>query len=448
MKRKAIRNLLIASACIAVSVCGGMSVAAEEVVELRLTQWEGGETLAIYEAFAEKFNAEHPNIHLTIENIPEEYDTKLMAMFAAGNPPELGMMESATLLMPWAEEGIVLNLQDFIDNDPDFNVESMGEQFTYRLSDDYIAGYGMGIEDVCMFYDPFLFEKYGVEEPPAKYSEAWDWETFVHNAQLLTIDKNGKNALDPEFDPENIDVYGISFGRWWVVYMPFLHSIDDTHFITEEGTVGYATEAGRIAFQNLQDLIYKYHVAPTPVASETLPGTTEQIAAHKAAMVIDGQWYNATLMLEDIDYNVAALPKMGDNARTIRTCSALSIFDTEKKDAAWEVVKAIISDVGMCEALHQSGLWMPHNMLEYTDEYLQGMLTDKHPSNYYDAIIAPVLDGTAGPTPTMYTKNFSVINSILDPALDDLWSGEKTADEVMDGIEAEANSEVQGFYGK
>lgn len=55
----------------------------------------------------------------------------------------------------------------------------------------------IGSENICMFYNPSLFEQYGVEEPPAKYADAWDWDTFVKNAQQLTIDKNGKNALIP-----------------------------------------------------------------------------------------------------------------------------------------------------------------------------------------------------------------------------------------------------------
>ena len=40
------------------------------------------------------------------------------------------------------------------------------------------------------------------------------------------------------------------------------------------------------------------------------------------------------------------------------------------------------------------------------------------------------------------------INDVISPALDDLWSGEKTADEAISSIEADANAQVQGFYGK
>ena len=95
-----------------------------------------------------------------------------------------------------AEQGIIANLQEYIDKDETFDTECVGDQFKYMLNEDYMAGYGIGSENICMFYNPALFEEYGVEEPPAKYADAWDWDTFVNTAQQLTIDKNGKNALD------------------------------------------------------------------------------------------------------------------------------------------------------------------------------------------------------------------------------------------------------------
>lgn len=59
-----------------------------------------------------------------------------------------------------------------------------------------------------------------------------------------------------------------------------------------------------------------------------------------------------------------------------------------------------------------------------------------------------MMDGTANTPITAYVKNFNKINDIISPALDDLWSGEKTAEEAISSIETDANAQVQGFYGK
>ena len=451
MKRKVISCVLAgASAFSLVCINGGNLVAKADgdVTEIRFTEWDGGDTLAVYEEIAEKFNERHPDIHVTVMNVPDEYDTKITAMIAGNDIPEVCMMNSDTLLFPLAEQGIVANLQEYIDKDESFDTECVGDQFKYMLNEDYMAGYGIGSENICMFYNPSLFEQYGVEEPPAKYADAWDWDTFVKNAQQLTIDKNGKNALDPDFDPENIDVYGVNISKWWAGYMPFLFS-EGGDYLTEDGTsIGYATDEGKDVLQKLADLIYVYHVAPTPTASETMPGLSEALATNKVAMSFDGQWSNAGLMSDGVEYNVAALPRMGETPATVATYGAIALMNSEKIDAAFEFVKYIMTEVGACEPLFKSGLWLPTNMKEYNDDYIKTIITENHPANYYDSIVTPMMDGTARTPITAYVKNFNKINDVISPALDDLWSGEKTADEAISSIEADANAQVQGFYGK
>lgn len=420
----------------------------DEVVEIRFSEWDGGDTLAVYEQIAEEFNATHPNIKVTVMNIPEEYGTKITAMVAGGTAPEAAMMNSDTLLFPFAEEGHILNLQEYIDNDDSFDEEALGDQFKYMLTEDFMAGYGIGSENVNLFYNPKLFEEHGVDLPPASYEDAWDWDTFVENAKKLTIDKNGYNATEAEFDPENIDVYGVTFGKWWVIYMPFIFSLGGDYLSEDGTTIGYAEEAGIQALQNLADLIYVHHVSPTPIATETMPGLSEALATNKVAMNINGQWSNATLMYDDVEYDVAALPKMGDEAATVMTYGAISLMNTDKADAAFEFIKYLITEVGAADPLFKSGLWLPTNMHEYTEEYTREFITDKHPSNYFESIVTPQIDGTARVPITQYVKNFSKIDDVITPALDDLWSGEKTAQEVIDSIKDDANAQVQGFYGQ
>ena len=54
-------------------------------------------------------------------------------------------------------------------------------------------------------------------------------------------DKNGKNALDPAFDPDNIDIYGVTISKWWAGYLPFMLGFGQD-YLSEDGTsIGYAT---------------------------------------------------------------------------------------------------------------------------------------------------------------------------------------------------------------
>lgn len=455
MRRRVLSVLLAGAMLISSAGCGQSNPEASEnakgdsseKIEIRFAEWDGGDTLAVYEEIAENFNKSQDKIHVTVMNIPDEYDTKITSMIAGNDVPEICLLNADTLMYKLAEEGIVLNLMDFIQNDKDFDAENLMEQFKFMMTDDYMAGYGIGSENMCMFYNPELFEKYDVEEPPAGYENAWDWDTFVNVCQQLTIDENGNNALSPDFDSENIDVYGVNLSNWWAGIMPFILSLGG-NYLTEAGdSIGYAEEAGITALQNLADLIHKYHVAPSPTVSETMPGLSESLATGKVAMAFDGQWSNATLMADDISYNVAALPKMGDTPATVMTYGGISIMNTEKKDAAWEFVKYLLSE-GVCEPLYKSGLWLPVTKAEFSDEYIKSFITEKHPSNYYETIVKPQVDGTAEQSVAATVKNFAKINNLLTPALDDLWSGEKSAKEAISSVEEEANAEVQGWFGK
>lgn len=426
---------------------GNQTEGSGDVVEIRFTEWDGGATLQVYEDVVAAFNEAYDNIRVTVMNIPDEYETKLTAMVVGNDIPEISMIDAAGLLFPYAEEGIVLNLNELIENDSSFDSSILMDQFKYNLTEDYLAGYGMGSENITMFYNPALFNEYDVEEPPASYKDAWDWDTFVDNAKQLTIDTNGNNAASDAFDPDNIEQYGVSFGKWWAIYMPFVLS-NGSDFLSENGSeIGLTSPAALDALQKLQDLIYVHHVAPTPTQSQNMPGLSEAIATGRVAMQFDGQWSNEALMSDDVSYDVAALPKLGDEAVTVATFGSVAVMNTDKSAAAWEFFKYLLSE-GAAMPLYESGLWLPTTAPEYTDEFITDFITDKHPSNYYEAIVVPMLDETAKPPQPLYVRNFNKINDALTPAFDLIWAGEASVADALANVEDSVNAEVSGFFGE
>ena len=119
-----------------------------ERIEIRFTEWDGGDTLAVYEQIAENFNNSQDEIHVTVMNIPDEYDTKITSMIAGNDVPEICCLNADTLMYQYAEQGIVLNLLDFIKNDPEFDESNLMDQFKFMMTDDYMAGYGIGSENI------------------------------------------------------------------------------------------------------------------------------------------------------------------------------------------------------------------------------------------------------------------------------------------------------------
>ena len=414
-----------------------------EVTEIRFANWDGGDTLKAYQEITDAFNALHEDIHVTILSIPEGYNTKVSAMVASGDIPEFCMFD-ADILYPMAEAGHIANMKDLMAGDPSYSDADLIDNLKVWYGDDNMIGYAAGPQDICMFYNPALFDAAGVEYPPANYADAWDWDTLLDRAKTLTIDANGNNAHSADFDPENIKSYGISFGRSWQGWMPFVLS-NGGNFLTADGSrLGMDQPEAAEAVQRMADLINVYHVAPTPAATDNM-GTTEALAANKVAMVIDGQWMNCTLMAEEIDYDVAALPKMGEQARTMVTYGTLCVMNTEKKDAAWEFFK-YISACGSPYPLERDGLWLPSTKSGLSEDYIQKIMTENHPEHFYEAICKPILDGSAAPMVTSDVKNFTKIYNIFNPALDDVWFGKTDYMSAIAPVLDAANAEVDGWY--
>lgn len=70
-----------------------------------------------------------------------------------------------------------------------------------------------------------------------------------------------------------------------------------------------------------------------------------------------------------------------------------------------------------------------------------------HPESYKGAILEQTLEnGIPGPLYTV--KNFANLDAIVTPALDQVWMGEKTAEEALNEIADQVNEQTRGRYGQ
>jgi multiple sugar transport system substrate-binding protein len=259
-------------------------------ITLRMTVWGAPDELAAYKVAIKRFEDKFSHITVDLQHIAADYDTKLTTMVAGNDVPDIAMMESGTIAYPLAEEGKFLNLQEFLDNDPQINVDSLVPNLLYSLEPGHVIGIAPGPESFGLFYNEDMFKDAGVEPPPAKASEAWTWDEFVEAAKLMTIDSQGRNANDPAFDPKNIKQFGINFPTWWGGYSNFIYS-NGGDFVSADGKTFALNQPEAVeVFQNIADLMNVHHVAPSPVQSKNIPGTNVALQTKKVAMVIDGTW--------------------------------------------------------------------------------------------------------------------------------------------------------------
>jgi multiple sugar transport system substrate-binding protein len=128
------------------------------------------------------FKEQYPNIEVNIEQVGE-FSTKVPAMAAAGNLPDVTRMWEA-MVLDMGRAGQVIDLNPYVDATPDFHPEDFIEVFwNYPV----VAGKRFGIADaaaphIC-FYNKDILDQAGVTYPGR---EKFTWEEFVEKARAIS----------------------------------------------------------------------------------------------------------------------------------------------------------------------------------------------------------------------------------------------------------------------
>lgn len=394
-----------------------------------------------------EFMEVHPEINVEIQFIVTDYNTKLTTMLAGNTAPDIAYCEPE-LAMPWAEEGKILNVLEFLENDPDLSKEDFLPNIWYNWEDGKSIGTNSACEAYALFYNKKMTDAAGVIVPD-NAEDAWTWDEFVENAKKLTIDINGRNALDPEFDPENIKQYGIQFGTGWASYMGMVYS-NGGDYVNEDGTEFTLNQPEAVeAIQKMADLINVHHVAPSPMQAAGLPAAPIALQTEKIAMTMDGQWALMDINAAGVDFGIGVLPKLKKSVTLVLGAPTVIFSSTKHPEEAWELYKWLANPETSLQ-LHQEGLWMPVLKDWYTEPELLSKWAENnpaHPESYKGAILEQTLEnGIPGPLYTV--KNFANLDAIVTPALDQVWMGEKTAEEALNEIADQVNEQTRGRYGQ
>lgn len=446
-KHKRVISVIAISSLLAVSLLTGFKTASKaEQVTLKFTTWEGADGKKSVDATLAKFHEKYPNITVEQTAFPTDYDTKITTMIAGNEAPDIGYLETATNAFPLAEQGKVMNLNDFLKNDSTFDKKSIIASSTYYWAPGKMLSFATP-EVFQLFYNPEMFKEAGVELPPTKAEKAWTWKQFVDVCKKLTKDKNGKYASQPGFDPKNIVQYGTEVNTWWGAYANFLVE-NGADFISKDGkSFALNKPEATEVFQNMADLMNVYHVAPSPSQMKAMPAQNLALQTKKVAMVIDGQWNNMSISQTGMKYGVGVLPSYKGKSMTIVVCGATAIFaGTKHPKEAWELYKFLIDPQNGMDNI-KGGLWMPAIKDWYVKPDLIAKWADPsyaaRPLGYQDAVMKQAITNSVS-GPTFYVKNFNKIMDVVGPALDKVWAGKQTAKAAMAAIAVKAQAQVKG----
>jgi multiple sugar transport system substrate-binding protein len=189
-----------------------------------------------------------------------------------------------------------------------------------------------------------------------------------------------------------------------------------------------------------------HQVMPQSVVFEALGMSNDQmLETGKLAMAVDGSWALAWMHKLEITLGTAVLPKLKRPATGLQAHLHSGFAKSKYPEAAWRWLRFLATEYYQL-LFCRMGLWLPSQTGLMTEEGLAKWMTLRtspgegvHPEGYEKIVTEYVPKyGDVFYQPPGYQKAESVIN----PAYDAIWVGDKTAEEAM----AEAVPEVNAIF--
>lgn len=400
----------------------------EEKTEIVFSNWGDSEEKKMFEAIFDEFMKENEDITVKYLYIPHnEYITKLNAMAATKTLPDIGQMIEYNSLQ-WAENDMFVDVRHLYENG---SIEPRLDSVTFNETENGFLGSSFITEIYTLFYDKEYTDSMGVEVP-ATVEDAWTWDEFVEECKKLTVDVNGNHPGDPGFDPSKVKVYAISDMPAELVALN-----NGGGIFNEDYTEIWLDKPETIeAFQMVADLMNVHHVAPRPASRSAIGGGNNVLLTKKVAMSYAGQynllWYKKYIENGSLDVGFGIGPKLDDYVVTT-SGPAIVVFDqSEHKEEAMRLLEYFYETKNVMPAI-RNGLWMPSEKSYYEEEdKIQEWIGDSkiHQNGYKTAVLDVARDNSV---PSMFYKlsNYNEVQNVINAPLDQVWSGKKSAEEVI-----------------
>jgi ABC-type glycerol-3-phosphate transport system substrate-binding protein len=183
-------------------LCGVAAAQPAAPVTLRLLVSLSPQELKTFQPALEALDDAHPEWTVALETVPQaDFFQDLNAQIAAGTLPDV-IRVPGLLAQQWLRQGAFLDLTDRLgDADLDDFYPGPLKQFRWQ---DKLWGLPDTAAPELVFYNKAMFDAAGLAYP----TDDWTFEEMRRAAIQLTLDADGRNPTDPDFDPETIVQWG------------------------------------------------------------------------------------------------------------------------------------------------------------------------------------------------------------------------------------------------
>ena len=377
--------------------------------------WGGPAEQATHEKVAQAFMAEHPNIKFDYFYAPwDDYFTKLKTLWAGGDAKAIPDVLFLWPTPSYAAKGVLEDLTPYIQKSGyDLNDywPNLLESASYNGK---VYGFPRDIDVQALYYNKKLLDAAGVAYP----TDNWTWDDLLAAVQKLTVkDASGR-----------VTQYGLGMegGKWPVWVGQAGGMVLDS--LTNPSKCTLDTPEAMKGLQFFYDLMNdEYAMRSATLSSQG--GDAAVFQTGQVAMIIQNSsrvsGFNADA---NLDYDVAPVPIPAGGQRWDYNGGAAWVISSgaDDKETAWEFLKWLQSSGGGESMYTKSGEIFPALQSVANSQDFLGVAK---PANRK----AFITEGQASkPGGFGYFPEWDELNgSIIEPALQKLWAGEGTPDQVV-----------------
>lgn len=412
------------------STGGQITVLSSDVSAQALSQWQ-----ALLNGFTKESG-------VTFNLIPNTYTNlyqKLQQMIVAHETPELTWW--GTEFAPWAARGAMQPLEPFV-KASHMNLNMFSQPALKSMMwNGQLWQLPYDVTTAVLYYNADLFTKAHVAVPPQSWNDkTWTWAKFVHTAQLLTLDNKGRNALNPQFDPNHIVQYGVGgMQAWW--FYPWYFGGDWTNQQATKYTGGSPQTIKGV--QAVADLINKYHVMPSAAQTQALSNGGDMFATGRVAMNVNGVWQIPGYVgLNQFKWNIAATP-IGTQHSVVLFTDGLGIGKGSKyPQAAGQFLQWLFNPKDTSNYMQflkiDRGFGEVPALLSAQQENMKD-LKKELPFLNTNVMLDALKVREAQPVYMRYNPNWNQLNDMINQEITLIMNGQKTAAQVLPGLKTQAD---------
>lgn len=421
--------------------------------------WATGGEQDFFKGVIQEFEEQNPNIDINDQYVSyDEYLTKMNTLAAAGDLPEVFNLPENNVY-EWGEKGSIADLTSMFENAGIDPYERFVDASMF-YTDDHLWSVGYSVVCMSLLYNKSMLEEAGIEFPSSDPNEAWTWDEYVEAAKKLTKDSSGKTPNDEGFDKDDIVVYGTMMPSRYTSYIPLLNS-NGSGITDESGTeLLIAEEDGIEVIQKIADLSLKEYCAPTnAIAADAFSDSPTMLMNGQLGMYIDGAWAINEFLNEEEqfeDLGVAALPVFKTPANTA-WCAGFCVKPEAVEDEdVFTFYSYLIESMNQVNAALNAGVSytnLPADKALYENEEdkakwistYEPFVSTEEATEVCEAYESLVTDSSTVMAENLTLKNSSeIIETILKNELDQVWMGDKTAEEVLTSLDL--SDKLQGRW--